>query len=123
MVPRLLVPVFPGVVSDPVDSLYGHAKAFGQRNVTNSVTPLGGVFSAITGDAAQYAGLNALAGASDELSQYIKERAAQNFDVVYVDTGADVAIHIDRELPIDYDPSGRKTHYDLTVSRTEYVLD
>lgn len=33
------------------------AKVFGQRNVTNSVTPLGGVFSVITGDAAQYAGL------------------------------------------------------------------
>lgn len=66
---------------------------------------------------------NALAGASDELSQYIKERAAQNFDVVYVDTGADVAIHIDRELPIDYDPTGRKTHYDAVLSSIDTVLD
>lgn len=97
------------------------AKAFGQSNTTQSVTPLGGVFSAITGDAAQYAGLNALAGGASEISDYIKERAAQSFDVVYVDTGVELAIHIDRELPIDYDPQGRKTTY-ATVDATRQAL-
>ncbi len=88
------------------------SKAFGQKNVTNQVSPLGGVFSTITGDAAQYAGFNAVAGGAEEISQYLRERSAQSFDVVYVDTGVEVAVHIDRELPIDYNPEGRKTTYE-----------
>ncbi len=88
------------------------AKAFAQGNVTQSVTPVGGVLSAITGNAAQYAGLNAVAGGASEISDYMKERAAQSFDIVYVDTGVELAIHIDQELPIDYDPKGRKTTYE-----------
>ena len=99
------------------------AKAFAQANVTQSVTPLGGVFSAITGNAAQYAGLNALAGGSSEISEYLKERAAQSFDVVYVDTGVELAIHIDRELSIDYDPTGRKTTYEQADNARQVAFD
>lgn len=33
------------------------------------------------------------------------------FDVVYVDTGVEVAVHIDREIPIDYQTHGRKLDY------------
>jgi integrating conjugative element protein (TIGR03752 family) len=99
------------------------SKAFAQSNITQSVTPLGGVISGITGNAAEYAGLNALAGGADEISDYLKERAAQSFDVVYVDTGVELAIHIDRELPIDYEPKGRKTTYELVENTATSALD
>lgn len=99
------------------------AKAFAQSNITQSITPVGGVVSAITGNAAQYAGLNALAGGASEISEYLKERAAQSFDVVYVDTGVELAIHIDRELPIDYDPTGRKTTYEHADNARQVAFD
>ena len=88
------------------------AQAFAFNETTNVVSPLAGTTtSTVTGDAPKYAGYNALAGAGSEISDYIQERMAQSFDVIYVDTGAEIAVHIDRELPIDYQPNGRKTAY------------
>lgn len=88
----------------------GSAYARSQTTVTSS--PLtGGFTSGVTGDPAQYA-LGSLAqGGSDELAQWVAERQAQNYDAVYVDTGAEIVVHIDRELPIDYEPNGRKLAY------------
>ncbi len=108
-------------ISNAIDYLSGRifaagasaaAEAFAQGEVTNSVSPIGGVAtSVITGDAAKFAGFNALSGGVNEVGEYIKERAAQSFDVIYVDTGAELAIHVDVELPIDYELNGRKTNY------------
>ena len=64
-----------------------------------------------TGNPAQYALGSLASGSSDELAQWISERQAQNYDAVFVDTGAEVALHIDRELPIDFEPHGRKLAY------------
>ncbi len=88
------------------------AGAFSQGEVTNTVSALGGVStSVITGDAVRYAGGKALSGGAAEVSAYLRERMAQSFDVIYVDTGKELAIHIDVELPIDYEHNGRKTSY------------
>ena len=88
------------------------AGAFSQGEVTNSVSALGGVStSVITGDAVRFAGGQALSGGAAEVSAYLRERAAQSFDVIYVDTGVELAIHIDIELAIDYQHDGRKTSY------------
>ena len=84
---------------------------------------VGTATSIITGDAAQFAGLNALSGGADEISQYLAERAAQSFDVVYVDTGVEVAIHVDQQLPIDYEPQGRKTTYAFNENTAVSDLD
>jgi integrating conjugative element protein (TIGR03752 family) len=100
------------------------AGAFSQNEVTNTVSALGGVAtSVITGDSAKYAAGKALSGGASEISEYLRERQAQSFDAIYVDTGAELAIHIDIELPIDYEQEGRKTSYDY-AENTEYsVLD
>jgi integrating conjugative element protein (TIGR03752 family) len=88
----------------------GNAYARSQTTVTSSALT-GGVTSGVTGDPTQYA-LGAMAsGSADELSQWISERQAQNYDAIFVDTGAEVALHIDRELPIDFEPKGRKLAY------------
>ena len=88
------------------------AGAFSQGEVTNSVSALGGVStSVLTGDAVRFAGGQALSGGAAEVSAYLRERAAQSFDVIYVDTGVELAIHIDIELAIDYQHDGRKTSY------------
>lgn len=88
----------------------GEAYARSQTTVTSS--PLtGGATSAVTGDSAKFALGSLASGSSDELAQWIAERQAQNYDAVFVDTGEEVAIHVDRELPIDFEPHGRKLAY------------
>jgi len=109
-------------ISNAIDYLSGRviasaasaaAQAFAQGEVTNTVSPIGGVStSVITGDSAKYAGYTALSGGVDEVAQYLEERGAQSFDVIYVDTGVELAVHIDAELPIDYELNGRKTNYE-----------
>lgn len=100
------------------------AGAFSQSQTTNAVSLGQGVAtSVITGDAGQFAAGQALAGGANEVSQYLRERAAQSFDAVYVDTGAELAVHVDIELPIDYEPDGRKTHYASTQTTDDDYLD
>ncbi len=120
-------------ISNAVDYLAGRllaravesgGQAFSQNEVTNQTgSALGVTTSVITGDAAKFAGLNALSGSANELSEYLRERAAQSFDVVYVDTGVELAIHVDVELPIDFNPKGRLTTYAHTTVSDQHALD
>lgn len=88
------------------------ADAFSQNEVTTIASGVQGTATSfITGDGVKHAGYNALSGGADEVADYIRERGAQSFDVVYVDTGVELAIHVDVELPIDYETNGRKTSY------------
>ncbi|PKM36507.1 MAG: TIGR03752 family integrating conjugative element protein, partial [Gammaproteobacteria bacterium HGW-Gammaproteobacteria-10] len=100
------------------------AGAFSQTQTTNAVSlGQGMATSVITGDAGKFAAGQAMAGGANEVSQYLRERAAQSFDAVYVDTGAELAVHVDIELPIDYEPDGRKTYYASTQTTDDEVLD
>lgn len=85
-------------------------KAYARAQQTITTTPLGGNTSVVN-NAAQFALGETAAGSSSELAKLIAERQAQMFDVVYVDTGAEVAVHLDKEIPIDYQPNGRKLDY------------
>ncbi|MGZ8219912.1 hypothetical protein, partial [Methylomagnum sp.] len=86
-------------------------KAFSRTQQTVSTTPLGGTTSSVTGNAGQFALGETVSGGADELADFIAERQSQQFDVIYVDTGAEVAIHLDQELQIDYEPNGRRLDY------------
>ncbi|MBN2906759.1 MAG: TIGR03752 family integrating conjugative element protein, partial [Rhodobacteraceae bacterium] len=88
------------------------AQAFGQSQTTRQVSPLTGVnTTTVTGDTGEYVASQIASGGVGEISDYLRERMAQSFDVIYVDTGGELAVHIDRELPIDYEPDGRKLTY------------
>ena len=52
-----------------------------------------------------------VAGGSDEVAKWLLERQSQSFDAVFVPAGTRLAIHVDRELPIDLDPSGRRLQH------------
>lgn len=86
-------------------------KAFSRTQQTISTTPLGGTTSSVTGNAGQFALGETVSGGADELADFIAERQARQFDVIYVDTGAEVAVHLDHELRIDYEPDGRRLDY------------
>ncbi|MDW7747249.1 MAG: TIGR03752 family integrating conjugative element protein [Halomonas sp.] len=87
------------------------ADAMAMNEVTTSVDS-GGVVSGLTGDSGRYAASQALAGGVSDVRQWVQERFGQTFDAVYVSPGQPVAIHIERELPIDYETQGRRVRYD-----------
>ena len=52
-----------------------------------------------------------LAGGVQEMSQWVNKLYGQAFAAVYVQPGAKIAVHLERELQIDYEPEGRKVNY------------
>ncbi|EBW6362354.1 TIGR03752 family integrating conjugative element protein [Salmonella enterica subsp. enterica serovar Oranienburg] len=82
---------------------------------TNNTTDSGGITSALTGNAGQAVLGQALGGSFKEVAQWVKERYGQTFDAVYVPPGAQVAVHITRQLNIDYAEKGRRVKYDFTL--------
>jgi len=107
-------------ISNAVDYLSGRmlargietaGQAFARAQTTVNTTPLGGYTSAVTGNVMNYALGQTAAGGADELAKWIADRQSQMFDVVYVDTGAEVAVHIDHEITLDYEPNGRRLYH------------
>ena len=52
-----------------------------------------------------------LAGGVQDMSQWVNKLYGQAFAAVYVKPGAQVAVHLERPLDIDYDPKARKVNY------------
>ena len=84
----------------------------------------GVVGSAVTGDRGEYVLGSAAAGGLAEVNQYLRDRAADQFDVVFVEPGREIALLITEEISIDYDPQGRRTeHASFPSSFSRPTLD
>ena len=78
----------------------------------------------VDGDLGRYAAGRGLSGAAEEVARWLRERQAQEYDAVYVAPGARVAVHVDEELRIDYDPAGRLVrHEDAAAAGRHRALD
>ncbi|MFS6933738.1 TIGR03752 family integrating conjugative element protein [Klebsiella oxytoca] len=97
------------------------ADAMANNQTTTSVDGTT-VTSSLTGSAGQAALGKALSGGTSELADWVKARYGQMFDAVYVPPGAQVAVHITRQIPIDYEEQGRKVRYDFDISQ-QHELD
>ncbi len=87
------------------------AEAAASAETTSVVSDVGGVTSSVTGDTGTFILGKTISGGSDEVSKWLLERQSQSFDAVFVPAGTRIAIHVDHELPIDLDTTGRKlTH-------------
>ena len=75
----------------------------------------GSISSAVDGSTSDFILGKTFAKSAEDISVWLAERQAQNFDAVYVPAGASLVIHVDRELAIDADPKARKIHYAKTV--------
>ncbi len=78
--------------------------------------------STLTGSAGQAALSKALSSGTNELADWVKARYGQMFDAVYVPPGAQVTVHITRQIPIDFEKQGRKVRYDFDISQ-QHGLD
>lgn len=76
----------------------------------------GGATTVVDGDLARFTAGRGLAGAAEEVARWLRARQAQEYDAVYVPPGARVAVHVDEELRIDYDPGGRLVRHENAVA-------
>ncbi|MFV0476960.1 MAG: TIGR03752 family integrating conjugative element protein [Parahaliea sp.] len=90
------------------------AEAAAASQVTQTTSTGGGgvsTTSTVDGSTGDYVLGRTIADGTMEVARWLDERQAQQFDAVYVQPGASVALHITEQLEIDYDPAGRKTTY------------
>ncbi|WP_434986929.1 TIGR03752 family integrating conjugative element protein [Vreelandella zhaodongensis] len=73
----------------------------------------GSVSTAMTGSQAAQ---QIMASGVNDMSRWVNRLYGEAFASIFVPPGQDVAIHIDRELQIDYETQGRRVHYDRDQS-------
>ena len=81
------------------------------QSQTTTVVDGSAVVGAVTGDNGKYILGQALGGGLRETAEWFRQRYGQTFDAVYVPPGHELAVHIDKELLIDYDRTKRKVKY------------
>ena len=107
-----------------VQAVQAAADAAAAAENTTVITSAGGITGGVTGDVGAYVLGKTIAGGSEELAQWLLERQSQSFDAVFVPAGIAVAIHVDRAIPIDFEPQGRKlSHASLSSSHAPHTLD
>lgn len=101
----------------------GIAESFSRASVDQQIGLFGGEASNVK-KPGQLAISSMAVDASRELKDYLEDRLAQTFDAVYVAPGAKVALHIEEEIPIDFNPNGRKVfHGDVQSTAAAPSLD
>ncbi len=84
------------------------AEAAASAETTSLVSDTGTTTNNITGNTGTYVLGKAVSGGSDEVAKWLTERQSQSFDAIFVPANTKIAIHVDHELPIDLDPTGRR---------------
>lgn len=87
---------------------YFDAKAAAETTTTNSAV---GMNSAVTGDKMKFAMGATEAGAAQTVIDFYKTHTRDSFDAIVVNPGAEVALHITRDLYVDYNTNSRKLAY------------
>lgn len=114
----------PAFLTQRIGAIAIQAVAAAAGQTTAVVSGATGTTSAVTGDTGTYVLGKSAAGASSEIGKWFLERQAQSFDAMFVPPGAEVAIHVERELAIDHDPNGRRlTHVTAHQAGGDASLD
>ncbi len=97
------------------------AEAYANTEQTNITTPDSVTQSVFTGNKGDYIAGKTFAASLQELADYIRERARGAIDLVYLDGGQDVVLHIESEITIDYFTKGRKLNYANQIPQNNTV--
>lgn len=98
-----------------VMAIQAAADAAAAAETTSVIGNTAGISNSVTGDVGNYVLGNTLSGGSKEVGKWLMERQSQSFDAIFVPAGTRIAIHVDRELPIDLDTTGRKLSYEKSI--------
>ncbi len=86
------------------------ADSFAQTQETTTLSE-GVSQTYFTGDQGEFIAASTLAGSLNELTDYLRDRQRNAIDLVYLDGGQDVVLHVEDEITIDYLTKGRKLDY------------
>ena len=92
----------------------GQAYAMAQQ--TSMSNAMGGATTALTGSVGKYMLGGAAQGGTQQVMDWMTAREKNSFDAVYVPTGQKAVVNITKEIPINYDPKGRKIAYGNAAS-------
>ncbi|MCP5024175.1 MAG: TIGR03752 family integrating conjugative element protein [bacterium] len=98
-----------------VMAIQAAADAAASAETTSVVSDAGSVTRSVTGDTGTFVLGKTISGGSEEVTKWLQERQSQSFDAVFVPAGTRIAIHVDRELPIDLDTTGRKLNHEPSI--------
>lgn len=87
------------------------AEALSQGQVSYRQDQNGNYQAILDGNVWKFVFGRGVSGTAGEIADYVRERTANAFDVVYVDQGQSVQIMLDTQIPIDYDAKARKVSY------------
>ena len=82
---------------------------------STSVTPLGGTASNLTGDLGEVLLGRTVSSGASEIRRWLEDRQKNSFDAIFVEPGEELALHINEELHIDFDPTGRKLRHEKPI--------
>lgn len=91
--------------------LEGLANAYGNAQLRRTTDSNGLRETYISGNTYQYAASQGISSTAAEIADYVRERAMDAFDVVYVPQAQKVQIILEQQVNIDYDMAGRKVSY------------
>ena len=94
----------------------GAAGAYSAEQTTSTTNMFGGATSNVTGSPTKYVLGQAGMNAANQAQQWWNAREQNSFDAVYVAPNTEVAVVVNQEIPIDYNPEGRKVAYGITAS-------
>lgn len=77
----------------------------------------------VTGDIDRFVRNRTASQSIEEVSRWLGERQEQSFDAIYVPPDHELVVHVTRELPIDFDPQGRKVNHHVESSTRFRALD
>ena len=86
------------------------ADSFNQTQETTTVSD-GVTQSFFSGNQGDFIAAATLSGSLKELTDYLRDRQRNAIDLVYLDGGQDVVLHVEDEITIDYLTKGRKLNY------------
>lgn len=82
-----------------------------EADQTNSTVVSGNGTTVTSGNPGTSALSTILSGGVKDIGDWVNKLYGQAFAAVYVQPGAQIAVHLDRQLEIDYEPDGRKVKY------------
>ena len=93
----------------------GLAEAYAEQQVTVTQDGASGTTRSVTGNAGEYALGRGVSEGINRWSRIIAERAAQAFDAVVVGPGQELTVHINRSIPVDWQPQGRRVRHIASI--------
>lgn len=91
--------------------LEGLAAAYGQSQISQTENNNGGIRSFVSGNTYQFAAAQGISNSAAEVADYVRERAIDAFDVVYVPQATQVQMIVEQQINIDYNTKSRKINY------------